>query len=117
MIHSNMVSDITRFKKKDPKRVETNKMFRLYRTMTIYSHGHFPILSIYFNWPLPSWLYESDFALNTNKGVIKRLHSAVGGLSDHRSRGHRVKSQLGHIIFMEIDYEIISTVILPLLLI
>ena len=34
-----------------------------------------------------------------------------------RSRGHMFKSQLSHITFVEIDQEIISTVIPPLLLI
>ena len=41
---------------------------------------------------------------------------AVGSMSDSRSSGHKFKSQLGHIAYMEIGYEIISSVILPLLL-
>ena len=35
--------------------------------------------------------------------------SAVGSAFDNRSRGHKFESQLGHITFVEIDCEIIST--------
>ena len=52
--------------------------------------------------------------------VLKYLvgfHSAICSVTDWRSRGHKVKLQLGHITFIEIDYEIISSVILPLALI
>ena len=45
------------------------------------------------------------------------LHGAVGGASDFRSIGCNFASQLDHIIFAEIDHEIISTAILPLLMI
>ena len=45
---------------------------------------------------------------------LSQVHSKVGSLSDWRSRGHKFESQLSHITFMEIDHEIISTVILPL---
>ena len=39
--------------------------------------------------------------------------SAVNSASDCRSRGDKFESQLDNITFMEIDREIISTVILP----
>ena len=43
---------------------------------------------------------------------VATLHGAVGSLSDCRSKGRKLKSQLGHVTFAEIDHEIISTVIL-----
>ena len=46
-----------------------------------------------------------------------RLHSLDNSVSDCRSRGHKLESQIGHIILMEIDHEIISMIILPILLI
>ena len=48
-------------------------------------------------------------------GAIVRLHSAAGNKSDCRSIGHKFKPQLVHITFEETD--LISTAILPLLLI
>ena len=45
------------------------------------------------------------------------LHSAVSRAPDCRSRGRKFESQLDHIIFVEIDHEIISIAILSLLLI
>ena len=48
---------------------------------------------------------------------LARLHSAVGSISDCRSRGHKLESQLGHITFVEFDNEIISMVFLSLPLI
>ena len=45
------------------------------------------------------------------------LHSVVRSGSDCRSRGDKFESQLGDITSMEMDHEIISKVILPLLLI
>ena len=51
------------------------------------------------------------------KGLICALHRAVSNASDCRSRGCKFDSQLSHIAFEEIDHEIISVVILPLLLI
>ena len=44
------------------------------------------------------------------------LHCAAGSASDCRSSGRKFESQLGYITFMEVDYGIISMVILPLLL-
>ena len=46
------------------------------------------------------------------------LHSSVASVSDCKSRGGGLKfeSQLGHTIFVEIDHEIIVTVILSLLI-
>ena len=46
-----------------------------------------------------------------------RLHSTVGSMSDCRSKGCKLESQLDHILFVEIDHEIICMVSLPLLLI
>ena len=51
--------------------------------------------------------------LNTCSG----LHSAVSGPSNCRSRGCEIEPQLGHITFVEIDHEIISTAFLPISLI
>ena len=45
------------------------------------------------------------------------LHSAVGSVSDCRSRGREVQPQSSYITFTEIDHEIISMAILPFLLI
>ena len=45
------------------------------------------------------------------------LHSTVGSTSDCRSSGCKFEFQSGHIIYMEIDHEINSTVILAFLLI
>ena len=44
-------------------------------------------------------------------------HSTVGSVSDCRFRIYKFISQLGHITFVEIDHEIIPTVIFPRLLI
>ena len=46
-----------------------------------------------------------------------RLSSTVDSKYDCRARGREFKPKPGHIILMEIDHEIISTAILPLLLI
>ena len=46
-----------------------------------------------------------------------QLGSEVSSVSDNKSRGHKFESQLSHILFLEIDHEIISTVILLLPLI
>ena len=40
--------------------------------------------------------------------IYAGLHSAVGGVSDCRTSS-KFESQLGHISFMEIDHEIISS--------
>ena len=40
--------------------------------------------------------------------VCVRLHSTVCSSSDCRFRGHKFRSQLGHITFVETDHEIIS---------
>ena len=45
------------------------------------------------------------------------LHSTVDSVSDCRSWGHKFKSLLGHITFVETDHEILPTGILPILLI
>ena len=42
-----------------------------------------------------------------------RLHSTVSNMSDCRSWGCKFESQLSHVIFMEIDCETISIIILP----
>ena len=49
--------------------------------------------------------------------IFVRPCCTVCSMSDCRSRVRKFESQLGHIIFVKIDHEIISTVILPLLLI
>ena len=49
-------------------------------------------------------VYQTDWA---------GLHSSVSSTSDCRSKGHKLRSHLGHIIFMEIDHEEISMDILP----
>ena len=51
--------------------------------------------------------------------TLARLHIAISSASDSdcRSRVCQFESQLSHITFVKIDHEIISTVILPLLLI
>ena len=41
-----------------------------------------------------------------------RLHTRVSCTSDCQCRGHKFGSQLGHITFMAVSHEIISTVIL-----
>ena len=41
------------------------------------------------------------------------LHSTVGSASDCRSRGPKFESQLGHIAFAEIDYEIQHVTLIP----
>ena len=78
-----------------------------------------------------SILYYSKFilmatSLGTNAHVVPRVHSismnagfhsAVGSASGCRSRGREVEPQLGHITFVDIDYEIISTSFLSLPLI
>ena len=45
------------------------------------------------------------------------LHTAVGSTLTADSKVSRLNPQLGHITFMMIEQEIISTVILPILLI
>ena len=49
--------------------------------------------------------------------VYVGLHSAIDMASDYRSRGRKFESRLDHITVVEIDHEIISTVILSLPLI
>ena len=44
------------------------------------------------------------------------VHSSIGSTSDCRSRGHKFESAWPH-KFHRVDHEIISTVILPILLI
>ena len=48
---------------------------------------------------------------------VARLRRTASSMSDCRSRDRMFKPQFGHITSVEIDCEIISTVILPLLLI
>ena len=48
---------------------------------------------------------------------VAGLHRTASSASDFRSRDCEFKPQLGHISFVEIDREIISTVILSVLLI
>ena len=45
------------------------------------------------------------------------LHSTVGSATDCRSRGCKLESLLGHISYVEVDHEIVSTVVLPFILI
>ena len=45
------------------------------------------------------------------------LHSAIGSAFHCRPRDSKFESQLGHVAFIEINHEIISTVIIPLPLI
>ena len=41
-------------------------------------------------------------------------HCAVNSVSDYRFRGHKFESQLGHITFTDIHFEIVPMVILRL---
>ena len=69
------------------------------------------------NVSLTSLLHTSHYDSQFNVFLCMLGFIAVGGTSNCRSRGHRFESQLGHIIFVEICHEIISTVILSLPLI
>ena len=50
--------------------------------------------------------------LNVKLGSTAQLE-----VSDFRSRGYKFESQLSHITFMKTDHEVISTTVLPILLI
>ena len=55
--------------------------------------------------------------LLSNYSLIIAFHLLVGSMSDSRSRGLEFEPQPGYITCMEADHEIISTAVLPLLLI
>ena len=74
--------------------------------------GKIKIEQIWFVLQLNSYdIFLFVFILHKNIHCI--IHNTVCSMSDCGSRGYKFESQLGHITFMEINHEIISTIMLP----